>query len=72
VKVLAFLQNQWFHDPDHVRGILERHPQARRRIIHYSLFAGCATGRMLKTALGEEWCKKMGTIYLTPLSVGNE
>jgi len=59
MKVLAFLQNQWFHDPDHVRSILKRHPEARRRIVRYSLFCGCKTGRTLKTALGEEWCRKI-------------
>lgn len=59
MKVLAFLQNQWFHDPDHVREILKRTPQARRRIIHYALFSGCRTGRVLKAGLGEEWCRKI-------------
>lgn len=59
MKVLAILQNQWFRDPDHVREILERTPQARRRIIHYALFAGCRTGRVLKAGLGEEWCRKI-------------
>lgn len=59
MKVLAILQNQWFRDPDHVREILERTPQARRRLIHYALFAGCRTGRILKAGLGEEWCRKI-------------
>lgn len=59
MKVLAFLQNQWFKDPDHVREILKRTPAARQRIITYSLFAGCKTGRVLKAALGEEWCRKI-------------
>jgi hypothetical protein len=59
MRVLAVLQNQWFRDPDHVRAILERTPQARLRIIRYALFAGCRTGRILKAALGEEWCQKI-------------
>ena len=59
MKVLAILQNQWFRDPEKIRAILKRHPEARRRMIHYSLFAGCRTGRVLKAALGEEWCRKI-------------
>jgi len=29
---------------------------ARRRLINYALFAGCATGRVLKHCLGEDLC----------------
>jgi len=59
MKVLAILQNQWFHDPDKVRLTLDRHPEWRRRYIHYALFAGCRTGNILKAGLGEEWCRKI-------------
>lgn len=45
MKILAVLQNQWFHDPEKVKAIIERTPKARRKIITYSLFAGCRTGR---------------------------
>jgi hypothetical protein len=57
MRLLAVLQNQWFHDPEKVRAILARTPQARRRLIHYSLFAGCRTGRVLKDVFGEERCR---------------
>ena len=59
MKVLAILQNQWFNDPDHVRHLFDRYPRARRRMIAYALFAGCKTGRILKLAFGEEWCRKI-------------
>jgi hypothetical protein len=47
--ILAVLQNQWFRDPDRVRASLERFPEGRRRMIHYALFAGCRTGKVLKS-----------------------
>lgn len=53
MTVLAVLQNQWFREPDKVRAILQRTPQARRRIITYSLFAGCRTGQVLKAVFGD-------------------
>jgi hypothetical protein len=59
-KILAFLQNQWFDDPDGVKAMLARHDhepvireRVRRRLIHYALFAGCLTGRRLKKAFGD-------------------
>jgi hypothetical protein len=59
MRVLAVLQNQWFRDPDKVRVIFERTPQARRRVIHYSLFAGCRTGQVLKEIFGEVLCREI-------------
>lgn len=59
MKVLAFLQNQWFNDPEKVRAMIARQPAVRRRLIHYSLFAGCRTGLILKAGLGEDWCRKI-------------
>jgi hypothetical protein len=60
MKTVAFLQNQWFDDPDGVRQMLARHDhepivreRVRRRLIHYALFAGCLTGRRLKKAFGD-------------------
>jgi hypothetical protein len=53
VTVLAVLQNQWFHNPDNVRAILARRPEARPRIIRYSLFAGCRTGQVLRQVFGD-------------------
>jgi hypothetical protein len=65
VKIVAFLQNQWFNDPEGVKAMLNRQREVgeytqeqmrarvRRRLIHYALFAGCLTGRRLKRAFGE-------------------
>lgn len=52
--ILAVLQNMWVKDPDRVREILTRTPEARRRMITYSLFAGCRTGRVLKQIFGDD------------------
>lgn len=59
VKVLAILQNQWFHDPEKVRAIIARTPTARRKIITYSLFAGCRTGQMLRQVFGRARCRQI-------------
>jgi hypothetical protein len=48
VKILAVMQNQWFHDPEEVRRIVARWPQRRRDLIGRFLFAGCKSGRVLK------------------------
>lgn len=55
--MLAFLQNQWFKDPDKARQMLDRHVddiRFRRRLIATCLFAGCPSGRVLKHALGSD------------------
>ena len=49
--VLAFLQNMWVKDPARVeRDIARLGEDYRRRVIEWSLFAGCLTGRRLKAA----------------------
>lgn len=65
MKILAFLQNQWFNDPEGVKAMLNRQRdcgeftqeqmrhRVRRRLIHYALFAGCLTGRRLKRTFGK-------------------
>jgi hypothetical protein len=57
--ILAFLQNQWFRDPDGVRRIYERHPEARNDLIKRFLFMGCLTGRRLQAAFGVDFCSKI-------------
>lgn len=52
--VLAVLQNMYVNDPERVKAIIERTPQARRRMLTYALFAGCRTGRVLKQVFGED------------------
>jgi hypothetical protein len=51
--ILAVLQNQWFRDPARMRATIDRFPDSRRRIIHYALFAGCRTGKILKSVFGD-------------------
>lgn len=58
MTILAFMQNQWFKNPERVRRLFARHPQ-RERIIEALLFAGCKSGRVLKKVFGEALC---GTI----------
>jgi hypothetical protein len=59
VKILAFMQNQWFRDPDKVRSMLEREQdpvrreRLRRSLIKYALFAGCKSGRVLRKHFGD-------------------
>jgi hypothetical protein len=53
--IVAFLQNMWVRDPDRVRSDIAKYgEQHRLRLIQYCLFAGCLTGRRLKTAFGDE------------------
>lgn len=59
MKVLAILQNQWFANQVSARAMFKRWPERREHLIRYCLFAGCRTGRVLKDALGEEWCRKI-------------
>lgn len=56
--VLAVLQNMWVNDPEKVKAMLARTPQARRRMICYSLFAGCRTGRVLKQVFGDDCSRR--------------
>jgi hypothetical protein len=53
-KILCFLQNQWFKDPDNARAIFARHPEHRRQLIARFLYAGCLTGKILREAWGHE------------------
>lgn len=59
MRVLAFLQNQWFKNPEKVRRIYERHPEMRNDLIRRYLFMGCLTGRRLETAFGEKVCEQI-------------
>ncbi len=65
MKILAFLQNQWFRDPDKIRkmiaeaGDAQRQKELRRRLTKWALFAGCKTGRVLNRCLGEDLCERM-------------
>lgn len=72
MKVLALLQNMWVRDPEKVKRQIARDQtgKLRARMIYYALFAGCFTGRRLKTALGEAWCEKIIWEEASPVIAG--
>jgi hypothetical protein len=54
MKIVAFLQNMWVRDPERLKRAIKRDGEELRiRMMEYSLFAGCVTGRRLKAAFGE-------------------
>ena len=53
MKIVAFLQNQWFRDPDAARRMYERSSHPRHRLNARCLFAGCKTGRVLRKVFGD-------------------
>jgi len=54
---VAFLQNAWFRNPEKVRDQIARGGEPfRRKLLEYALFAGCLTGRRIRTAFGEDLC----------------
>lgn len=56
MRIVAFLQNQWFKDPEGVKAMFAEHPERRERYIEAFLFMGCLTGRRLKSVFGEDLC----------------
>lgn len=56
MKIVAFLQNQWFKDPEKARQVFARNPDLRDKLIARYLFAGCLTGKRLQSVFGEELC----------------
>src|SRR4051812_41878052 len=59
IQVLAFLQNQWFRNPEKVQRMYEENPEHRNDYIRHFLFMGCLTGRRLEQALGEPLCQRI-------------
>src|SRR4051812_46235657 len=55
-RVLAFLQNTWVNDVPRCQRILDEcaTPAERRYMTGAWLFMGCATGRRLEAAFGED------------------
>lgn len=66
MKIVAFLQNQWFRDPEGVKAMMIEHPEQRERFIKAFLFMGCLTGRRLKSALGEKLCDQIVWEEISP------
>jgi hypothetical protein len=54
--ILAFLQNQWFRQPERVRAMYDERPDLRNEYIRHFLFMGCLTGKRLSAAFGEDIC----------------
>lgn len=53
---VAFLQNMWVKDPVRVRASIARYGEEyRMRLIKRALFAGCFTGRRLRSAFTEDY-----------------
>lgn len=52
---LAIMQNMWVRDPERVRRLIELGGESiRRRMVHAFLFAGCLSGRRIKSAFNEQ------------------
>lgn len=68
-KIVAFLQNQWFKNPEKIKKIIERTTRDRAETMTASevrefyiktfLFWGCLTGRRLCVAFGKELCDRI-------------
>jgi hypothetical protein len=53
MTIVAFLQNQWFKDPEGIKQIYERWPDKREKLNAAYLFMGCKTGKNLRKAFGD-------------------
>ncbi len=78
MKIVAFLQNQWFKNPERVRCHYERQPDEtvehwRHRCSRLNcryLFAGCVTGRRLRDAFGDDLCGQIIWENVSPRIAG--
>lgn len=60
IKIVAFLQNMWFRDPERMQQQLDGPFKGdRERFIRTWLFWNCLTGKRLMNAFGEEWCDRI-------------
>lgn len=64
MKIVAFLQNQWFKNPARVEEAINARPEAeraafRQRFATRALFMGCLTGQRLLKSLGSELCNQI-------------
>lgn len=73
MKILAFLQNQWFKDPERMTRIYAKCGGDLDKIAQLDatyLFFGCLTGRRLRTAFGEELCDQIVWANASPKLAG--
>ena len=66
MKTVAFLQNQWFKDPERAKKLLERYEKfvftdgdGRERFLRDMLFLGCLTGKRLLAAFTWDVCAEI-------------
>lgn len=57
--VVAFLQNQWFKNPESARKMFARQPDLREVLIRKTLFMGSVTGRNLARFFSQATCDKI-------------
>ena len=58
MKIVAFLQNQWFRDPERIRQMFADRPDHRLQLIKRFLFRSF-TGVRLRGAFGPELCDQI-------------
>jgi hypothetical protein len=56
MRIVAFLQNQWFKDPEGIKAMCAENPERRERYIAAFLFMGCLTGKRLQQVFGKDLC----------------
>jgi len=66
MKIVAFLQNQWFKDPEGIKAMFAEHPERRERYIEAFLFMGCLTGKRLQAVFGEDLCGQIVWEEISP------
>lgn len=64
MKIVAFLQNQWFKNPAGVESAINHRPEEQRaafrqRFAQRALFMGCLTGKRLLACLGSPLCNQI-------------
>lgn len=59
MKIVGFLQNMYFRDPERTKAMFAEHPERRERYISAFLFMGCLTGKRLETIFGEDLCNEI-------------
>lgn len=59
MKILAFLQNQWFKNPAAVKAMFDRYPDKRNELIKRFLFSGCVSGQRLRETFGSDLCNSI-------------
>lgn len=78
MKIVAFLQNQWFYNARQVEPMYRRREDQtieqwwdrRARLNKAYLFYSCLTGRRLKAAFGEELCDRIIWENVSPRIAG--